>query len=312
MSRWLFALVALPAFAHVVSMSTGDAVLNGARLDYVLRMPLFEVTHLSQPEKQLFDNIHFRGAGSEARLLEHSCQPDSVNFVCHGVYLFEHETGGFEVECNFAAVTVPNHVHLLRATNGARSDQAAFDASFTTASVRFRPPTALETALRDGAAGFWRATAALILILFLAALVLAARSRRELVLISAAFLSAQALSASAHLASRASLSPRFIEAATALTIAYLAVEILLLPAAGKRWTVAGILGLLHGMYFDLLLSAGDYSAPSFLAGVLTAEVLLLAAFAAAAHFAGALKVQRVMASVLLLIGLSWFVIRLRG
>ena len=37
-------------------------------------------------------------------------------------------------------------------------------------------------------------------------------------------------------------APRFVEAATALTIAYMAVEILALPQAGKRWLIAGALG----------------------------------------------------------------------
>ncbi len=312
MKRWPMLLMAVPAFAHVVSMSTGEAVLSGSRLDYVLRMPLYEITHLDHPEQRLFDNIHFRGAGSEAHLLEHSCRTEPVNFVCSAVYLFEHDTDGFEVECNFSAVTVPNHVHLLRATNGAKSDQAAFDASFTTALIRFRAPSGFETALRSGSAGFWRATSAFIQILFLAALALAARSRRELSLIAISFLSAQAISAAGHLATRWLLSPRFIEAATALTIAYLAVEILLLPNAGQRWLVAAILGLLHGMYFDLILSAGDYATIPFLAGVLTAETLLILVLAAGARFARTPVLQRVMASLLLVTGLSWFLLRLRG
>jgi hypothetical protein len=37
-------------------------------------------------------------------------------------------------------------------------------------------------------------------------------------------------------------APRFVEAGTALTVAYIAVEILALPQAGKRWLIAGALG----------------------------------------------------------------------
>ena len=80
------------------------------------------------------------------------------------------------------------------------------------------------------------------------------------------FLAGQAVTAVGHLSTRLLLSPRFIEAATALTIAYLAFEILALPAAGQRWLVVGVLGLLHGMYFDMLLAVGDYGRWSFLVG----------------------------------------------
>ena len=311
-------LLTLPAAAHVVSMSTGEAKLDGARLDYELRMPLYEAAHIKNPEQQLFENIRFRGGGSEARLLKHSCREDSGNLVCTGMYLFEHDVDQFDVECTFASITVPNHVHLLRAIHGEKSDQTAFDSSFTTTTVRFRPPALVETAARDGAAGFWRATAGLVQILFLAALVLAGRSRRELVQLTAMFLAGQAITVVMHLSSRMQLSPRFIEAATALTIAYLAFEILLLPAAGQRWLVVGVLGLLHGMYFDMLLAAGDYGRWPFLAGAFAAEIAIVIALALMARLAARVPVargtvvQRVMASLLLTIGISWFLIRLKS
>jgi hypothetical protein len=311
-------VLSMPAAAHVVSMSTGEAKLNGSRLDYELRMPLYEVAHIPNPEKQIFENIHFRGAGSEARLIRHSCREDTGNLVCTGMYLFERDVQEFDVECTFASITVPNHVHLLRAARGDKSEQAAFDISFTTAPVRFRPPTVLETFGRDVSAGFWRAAAGMAQVLFLAALVLAGRSRRELVQLAAMFLAGQAITAVAHLSTRLLLSPRFIEAATALTIAYLAFEILALPKAGQRWLVVGVLGLLHGMYFDMLLAAGDYALGPFLAGAFAAQAAIIGALAALAWLASRVRIargvllQRALASLLLLTGVSWFLIRLKS
>src|ERR1035438_8268711 len=61
-------------------------------------------------------------------------------------------------------------------------------------------------------------------------------------------------------------APRFVEAATALAVAYLAVEILLLPQAGARWLVAGVLGALHGLYFHLFVQTTGYSPALVLAG----------------------------------------------
>ena len=232
-------LLALPAWAHVVSMSTGEAKLNGSRLDYELRMPLYEVAHIRNPEPQLFANIHFRSGTSEARLVEHSCREDTGNLVCTGMYLFERDVDQFDVECTFAAITVPNHVHLLRAVHGDKSEQTAFDSSFTTTTVRFRPPTAMETAARDGAAGFWRATAGLAQILFLAALVLADAPAVNWVCWRRCSWRGQSIASIVHWSARMSLSPRFIEAAIALTIAYLAFEILILPGGGPALAGGG-------------------------------------------------------------------------
>ncbi len=311
-------LLAVPAWSHVVSMSTGQAKVAGSRLDYELRMPLYEVAHIKNAEAQLFANIHFRTGASEARLVEHSCREDAGNLVCTGMYLFEHDVDQFDVECTFPSITVPNHVHLLRAMHGDKSEQTAFDSSFTTTTIRFRPPTATETAARDAAAGFWRATAGLAQILFLAALVLAGRSRRELVLLTVMFMAGQTIASLVHWSARMPLSPRFIEAAMALTIAYLAFEILILPAAGQRWLVVGVLGLLHGMYFDMLLAAGDYGPWSFLAGAFAGETIIVFLLAVLAHLAARMRlargvlVQRALASLLLITGISWFVLRLNS
>ncbi len=314
----IFTLLMLPAFGHVVSMSTGEARLNGPRLDYELRMPLYEAVHLSDPERELFANISFYSDATPARLLEHHCRSEADSLVCTGLYLFEREVDAFDVRCTFSSVTVPNHVHLLRAVRGDKSDQAAFDASFTEATVRFRPPTIWDTAARDASAGFWRAIAGLAQLLFLAALVLAARSRRELAILMAMFAAGQVLAVAAQINLRLALSPRFVEAAAALTVAYLAIEILLLPRAGQRWAVVAILGLLHGVYFSMLISAGDYGRVAFLAGAVSAEMVLVFAVAAIGHLTSRFQlvkstlVERGLASVLFLLGIVWFGLRLRS
>ncbi len=306
---------AAPAAAHVVSMSTGEATLNGNRLDYQLRMPLYEVAHMRDPQMQLLENIRFLSHNTPARLVNHSCHQDSGNLVCSAQYEFDGEPQQFDVECGFSRITVPNHVHLLRAIHGDKSEQAAFDASFPLATIRFRPPTALETGLNDVGAGFWRASAGWVQMLFLAALVLAARNRRELLQLGAMFLAGQGVTVIAHLTTRLQVTPRFIEAATALTVAYLAFEILMLPSAGQRWLVVAVLGLLHGMYFDLLL-AGDYNPILFLTGVFTAELVILVGFAGLARAIALIPAMRstllarAMASLLLMTGLSWFLLRL--
>jgi len=102
----------------------------------------------------------------------------------------------------------------------------------------------------------------------------------------------------------------------ALTIAYLAVEMLLLPEAGARWAVAGVLGLFHGLHFALFLRSIELPAALVMGGAMASEAIVLAALGFAL---GRLKlvappewVVRVAAGLLLAVGLGWFWIRLRS
>lgn len=314
----MFLLAAGAGYAHVMSMSSGDLLIEGATARYELRMPSYEVAHVKDPERTLLDHIRFTGAGSEARLVSHACRDEGAggSYVCQAGYEFAAPVESVEVECTFHSVTVPNHVHLLRAVNGGKRDQAIFDFSFPRAALRFRPPSAFETAVSQGAAGAGRAAGGMVQVLFLATLVLAARSRRELCAISGMFLAGQISAAIALPWTRWQPAPRFVEAATALTLAYLATEILLLPQTGMRWLVAGVLGIFHGLYFALFLQTSGYAAGWVLAGAVITEAALIAVFAAVfaaiRRWAGELRPVQVCASALVVVGLGWFFLRLRG
>jgi len=297
-----------------MSMSSGDLTVTGATAHYELRMPLYEITHVQNPERVLLEHIRFPGA----RLLHSECRTEAArdSYLCSADYEFRAPVDRIEVECTLAAVTVPNHVHLLRAEMGGKRDEAIFDLGFTRTTLRFRPPTKLETAVTQAGAGFVRALGGAVQVLFLAALVIAARSRRELLAISAMFLLGQAASAllMPHLAWQP--APRFVEAATALAVAYLAVEILLLPEAGARWLVTGVLGLLHGMYFHLFLQTTGYAPGLVLAGAALAELAVIAILAIALSRIGrvvqALRPVQVSASALLVFGMVWFILRMKS
>jgi hypothetical protein len=315
MRRALFgALAALPLAAHVMSISSGDLAILGARAHYELRMPLYEVAHVRDPEHTLLGHIRFFGA----RLVHSDCHADpaSGTYLCAADYEFAAPVDHVDVECTFAAVTVPTHVHLLRASLGDKRDEALFDLGFTRATLRFRPPTAAEIAITQAGAGFVRALAGTVQVLFLAALVVAARSRRELLAIAGMFLAGQTASvlAMAHVAWQP--APRFIEAATALGVAYLAVEILLLPQAGARWLVAGMLGALHGLYFHWFVCTTGYSPALVLAGAALAQASAIAGLALVlsrvGRMAKAFRPVQVAASGLLVFGMVWFLLRLRS
>lgn len=304
--------------AHMMSMSTGDITVQGDRAHYELRMPLYEIAHVKDPDRSLFEHIHFSSGGAQARLVQKSCHEIAAEgtYFCTADYQFAAPPDRLEVECTFHSITVPNHVHLLRAENGGKRDQAFFDFSFERATLRFSPPSAVEVAASQTGAGFMRAIGGVVQILFLASLVLAARSRRELAALTGMFLCGQISSAILIPLTNWQPAARFVEAAAALTIAYLAVEVLLLPKAGSRWLIAGVLGIFHGLYFELFLRDTGFHAGWVLTGAALAEVAAIVIFAlifaTTMRFAAVLRPVQVSASLLLAFGMVWFCLRLAG
>ena len=313
---WWLLVSALPLSAHMVSMSTGDLKVEGDRAHFELRIPMYEVAHVREPEHTLLDHIRFESGGAWGKPSNQACRQEQDTYVCTADYQFPAPVETLQVECTLASVTVPNHVHLLRAYRGDKTDQAVFDLSYTQADIRFRPPTAFETATREISAGFMRAAGGLAPLLFLAALVLAARSRHELVLLTASFIAAEAVACAIAPRITLSLSPRFIEAAAALTIAYLAFEIILLPQSTMRWLVVAVLGLFHGTYFAAFLAESGYHMGTFFSGVAICELLLVTLFAFILGRLMRVTFLRhavpVAASLLLAVGVAWFFLRLRA
>lgn len=308
------------AEAHMVSISTGELKLDGATAHYQLLMPLFEAAHIPDPARTLPANIHFRSGAAEAQIVKSACAPRPDAYVCEIDYRFPFPPDRFDAECAFSAVTVPNHIHILNATlseNGElKTDRAVFDYSNTRAEIRFHPPAPWEIFVRESGAGFFRAIGGLAPLLFLASLALAARSRAELAGLAASFAVAELAVCVLLPQSPLNLSPRFIEAAAALTIAYLAFEILLLPQSGSRWLVVAVLGLFHGANFSLFLTSSGYRLENFMSGVILAELLVLAAaYAILAKLLSTLRIPKAipaLASALLATGLVWFTWRIWG
>jgi hydrogenase/urease accessory protein HupE len=153
-------------------------------------------------------------------------------------------------------------------------------------------------------------------VLFLVALVLAGRQRRELLWLAAAFAASESLSAVVLAGISWAPPPRFIEAAAALTVAYLAIEILVLPEAGHRWLIAAAMGVFHGFYFGSFLKQSEMESLYVLGGVLLANALLLGLFAylltRLKEGAPWLRPVKSGAAVLFVIGVVWFVMRVRS
>lgn len=285
--------------AHVVSMSTGELRVDGPTATFELRMPVYEVAHTAHPETDLLDHVRF-GDGHRTRS---SCHEDTGAYICTADYEFPTlHPDAMEVDCTLYQVTVPNHVHLLTATQGPNTDQQVFDQRFTENEVRFHPPSRAEVVARESGAGARRAVATATGVLFLLALALSARTRPEAVTLALVFVASEWLARPIAPHIPVAFSAGFFEAALALTVAYLAVEILFLPEGRLRWLVVGILGLFHGISFASF-------PPPYLAGASLAQGVAIACLAAAS-LRMPKPLLRPAASLLLAMGLGWFAFRL--
>jgi hypothetical protein len=290
-------LMSVPAWAHVVSMSTGELRVDGPTAVYELRMPMYEAAHMAKPEA-LIDHIRFAGAQRTSA----KCHEEGGTYVCVANYEFPGLIDRLDVECTFYQVTVPNHVHLLNATQGPNTDEVVFDQSFPRSEIRFRPPSRFEVLSKELGSGVWRAMVSPAA-LFLLILIVAARTWREGALLMAMYLAGEWIMRPIAPKIPWTLSPRFIEAAMALTVAYLALEILTLPNAGNRWAVVLVLGLFHGLYFAAFPA-------TYLAGAVAMQVILVFLLVWAAQKWATPTIRRASAGVLLAAGLGWFVTRL--
>jgi hypothetical protein len=304
--------------AHAISMSNGEATVRGDHLDFVLSMPAYEAAHTPNPERTLLEHIRFSSRGEAGRMIQKFCHDDVAKglLICAAEYVFSQPVDRLDVQCTLYQVTVPNHVHLLNAENAGKHDQAVFDYSFTQANLRFRPPTAFEIAVQQGFEGMLRAVAGPVQLLFLAALVLAARGKRELMLLAVTFVGGEITVALAAGALHWQPPVRFVEAAMALSIAYLAVEILFLPEAGMRWLIAGVLGSFHGLSLYLVLAAGGFRASYVLGGAALAELAVIAVLALPLWMLqrrwSLAYVVKGSAALLLVFGMTWFFLRMRS
>lgn len=314
----LLLLFALPVSAHVMSMSSGELRVDGTTAKLEVRMPVYEIADLENPETKILDAFTLRVNAAEARRTSGECREISTEaaYLCKAEYQLPEEPKVLEVDCRLAEATVPNHVHILRAVRGDVAEQEVFDYTTTRHEIRFVPPTSWELFVQEAGAGVKRVLTGPAQWLFLLALAVAARSRKELLWIGAAFVASQALSAVIVETQRWNPPPRFVESAGALTVAYLAVEVLALPEAGARWLVAAGMGVFHGLYFGIFLSQGQMHPARVLSGAGVAELALLGVFGVVVwrlrkDFGDPLF-TRIVASLLLVVGLGWFAWRMTG
>jgi hypothetical protein len=309
----LLSLAAGSLTAHSMSMSNGELSLEGDEAVLSIRVPDYEVRPLADPQQGLLGAFILRVDGQELERIAGECSANESagSYDCTSRFAWPEEAAVVEVQCDLPDVVAPNHVHVLRAVSPDGAEQQVFDYASRRQTFRFRPMGVAERIASEAKAGAARILLGPAQMLFLFALVVAARGRRELVQMAAAFLATLAATAVAVSVLDWQPPPGFADAAGALTIAYLAVETLTLPEAGGRWLVAGGMGAFHGLYFGLFLQQASMSPSAVLLGAFTMTALVLTLlYGLASRLSkdfGDSLFRKVCAGALCLVGVGWFV-----
>jgi hypothetical protein len=94
-------LLGSTAFAHVVSMSSGELHVEGRMATYELRIPMYEVAHVSNPDTALLEHVRFAGA----RRTSSACMEQEGTYICRASYEFENPVPDkIEAECTLFEV----------------------------------------------------------------------------------------------------------------------------------------------------------------------------------------------------------------
>lgn len=142
------------------------------------------------------------------------------------------------IHSRLTEITGREHLHIVQVDGR----QILLDAGHPTAELRGRPGRFLELGVRHIFSGRDH-------LLFLLALLLGGGTLAGLLRTVTAFTAAHTLTLALATLGMVSLPPRLVEAAIALTIAYTALENLLLPGTSRRWLLAFGFGLVHGFGF---------------------------------------------------------------
>ena len=170
--------------------------------------------------------------------------------------------------------------------------------------------------MTQSAAGFVRALGGAVQILFLAALVLASRGRKELLALAVMFGAGQVAAVFIVPHTNWQPPPRSWRRPWRWRWRTWRWRSCCCRKRGRdgQWRV--LLGVFQGLYFVLFLQNTGYRPGLVLAGAAAAEAVLMAIFALVfsqiARAAKAVRPVQVSAAALLIFGMTWFFLRLRG
>jgi hydrogenase/urease accessory protein HupE len=295
-------LDSLPVFAHTVGVSRGEYRASGGTLtaDLVFARPELTASLGRLDAEALITALEVRSTSGTCRgRLLGTAPTDQDGIAVHLSYACDEAPGAFTVRLALLRSLSLGHRHLAAVTTASGTETRVLYESNPT--LRFAPG---KERSREGVAWpLFRLGVQHILtgydhLLFLFGVVLVGSRLRPLLVVITTFTAAHSITLGLAVLGMWAPSPRLVEPAIALSIAYVGVENLFVRDASRRWLITFPFGLVHGFGF-----AGALRAIALPAGQLP---LALASFNVGVE-AGQLAVLATVLPVLLWLGQQpWF------
>ncbi|MEZ5288177.1 MAG: HupE/UreJ family protein [Vicinamibacterales bacterium] len=329
--------------AHDLSRSTSRLVVDGRRVDVTFTIGARDfhsgpVVDADGDERVSIDEVDAAIPGVFAALKQHlaitadGAPPVSVLLDRYALsdgptirmdltYEFAATVGTLALGTTLPEVTQSDHRHLASVVRGGASAEAVLDLNAPHAVFDAAGPGVLASARRFAALGVEHIVTGYDHLAFLAALLLGAAAFRSVVGIVTAFTLAHSLTLGLATFDIVTVPPALVESLIALSIAWVAVENLLLDRPAHRWRLAFAFGLVHGFGFsnvlrDLALPQAALAASlfTFNLGVELGQLAFVALAFPVLRSAMASRwrapVGLAASSAVLCLGVYWFVQRL--
>jgi len=261
-------------FAHTTSISYSEINIRERTVQLRLRLNLYEVNFAAQLDgnsdrvlsesevnssfpkwaDRLFDNIQIDGQGHPGRatLDSFTFVPDTGALECLASYSFPQLLEDVHFRVTLHNLTDSGHLNLALIQYDSRQEQRFFNLenSETRVGLRRDPAGILKRWGRWLFIGGSRVIGSYDCLGFLFGLLLVNRGLRCQKRSSLAFLLAQMVAFTVGAFNLAVLPQRFLGSAIALSMAYIAIENLLIKEASNRWLIALFFGVIFGFSFS--------------------------------------------------------------
>jgi HupE / UreJ protein len=333
-----------PLLAHTTGVSYSEIRIYQREVDVHLRLRLSELNFAAQLDsnsdlsisneevrigsskiaRRVFDNFQIEAQGEvgKASLNALKLIPSAGELECSLAYSFSQPIEDVVLKVTLHNITDTGHWNLAQLQYDDQQEQKYFNLENPTAIIELRRGWMSYVRLGERFLVFGgkRILTGYDSLAFLLGLLLVAQTFNSLVKSVGIFLIAQTLTLQVGALDVISLPPRFVDSAIALSVAYIALENLLLKEVANRWLIAGLFGLIFGFSFSvnikewglpkkgLITSLLSFSLGSILAVGVSAALIFLFL-----HYLNRFEWQKkatTFASVILVgVGFFWFVKR---
>ena len=316
------------AAAHAIGVSNGKYAADTDGLDAKIIFARGDASGLALGDAIVVSRGGARCTGS----LGNAAQTEADGLMVHGRFSCPRGDGAIDVDARFLTELSFGHRHIAHAQSGDDvlfRGHATFIVSASKVTARADGAVGAAQGKKDGARsafGFFRMGLEHILtgydhLVFLFGLVLVRGRVRSMLAIVTAFTIAHSVTLAIATLGWYTPSPRLVEPAIALSIAYVGVENFLVKSAKGRFRITFPFGLIHGFGFasalrelELPRSELPIALATFNLGVESGQVLCMAALLPAVWFlrertAFSLRGMKVLSAAVAAMGGVWFVAR---